>query len=114
MTFTTEHARQSQNLTRWSVVKARLILEASQSPKLLYESKTGPSSNLALSFPCYRTSLQPGLLLGLPAGVWEGTLARFRSGLHPAHVGPPRWQAVVGPVLAGLGILLLVSLALSV
>jgi hypothetical protein len=42
-----------------------------------------------------------------------GTLARFRSGLHPAHLGP-RWQAVVGPVVAGLGILLLVGWALFV
>ena len=66
-----------------------------------------------MSFPCYRTSSRPRLLLSIPDYL-GGDMARFRSGLHPAQVGPPGWQAIIGPVVAGLGMLLLVTLALSV
>ena len=45
--------------------------------------------------------------------VWEGTLARPQSGLQPARIKLSRWQAVVGPAVAGLGILLLIGYALS-
>ena len=44
----------------------------------------------------------------------EGTMARLRSGLQPAQTKPSRWQAVLGPAVAGLGILLLIGWALSV
>ena len=64
-----------------------------------------------MSFPCYRTSSRPRLLLSIPDYL---DMARFRSGLHPAQVGPPGWQAIIGPVVAGLVMLLLVTLALSV
>jgi len=40
-------------------------------------------------------------------------MARFRSGLQPAQIGPVRWQAALGPALAGFGILLLIGVALS-
>ena len=33
-------------------------------------------------------------------------------GREPSY-GPPRWQAALGPVVAGLGILLLIGWALS-
>jgi hypothetical protein len=39
-------------------------------------------------------------------------MARLRS--EPAYVRPPRWHGVLGPVVAGLGILLLIGWALSV
>jgi hypothetical protein len=33
----------------------------------------------------------------------EGTMARLRSGLQPAQTKPSRWQAVLGPAVAGFG-----------
>jgi hypothetical protein len=41
-------------------------------------------------------------------------MARLQSELQLAQTKPSRWQAVVGPTLAGLGILLLIGWALSV
>jgi len=49
----------------------------------------------------------------LPLG-WEETLARLRSGLEPAQMTPSRWQAVVGPAVAGLGILPLIGWAFGI
>jgi hypothetical protein len=39
-------------------------------------------------------------------------MARPRSELQPAQT-PPRWQAVLGPAVVGLGMLLLIGWALS-
>ena len=39
-------------------------------------------------------------------------MARLQS--EPAHAGPPRWHGVFGPIVAGIGMLLLIGLALSV
>jgi hypothetical protein len=41
-------------------------------------------------------------------------MARPQSGLQPAQFKPARWQAVLGPAVAGLGLLLLIGWALSV
>jgi len=41
-------------------------------------------------------------------------MARLESGLQPAQIRAPRWQAVLGPAIALLGMLLLIGLALSV
>jgi hypothetical protein len=41
-------------------------------------------------------------------------MARFRIGLQPVQIGPVRWHAVLGPAIAGLGLLLLLGWALSV
>ena len=43
-------ARQTQNLTHRSVFVGSVSPESSQRPKPLYESKTGPSGDLAVSF----------------------------------------------------------------
>ena len=39
-------------------------------------------------------------------------MARLRNELQPMQ-SPPRWQAVLGPAVASLGILLLIGWALS-
>jgi hypothetical protein len=39
-------------------------------------------------------------------------MVKFRSVLQPAH-NPPRWQAVLGPAVVVLGMLLLIGWALS-
>jgi hypothetical protein len=40
-------------------------------------------------------------------------MARPRSELQPAQAPSSRWQAALGPAVAGLGILLLIGWALS-
>ena len=41
------------------------------------------------------------------------TMTRHRSELQPAQTPPLRWQAILGPAVAGLGMLLLIGWALS-
>ena len=63
-----------------------------------------------------RIDLTQNSMRGRPAElplVREGTLARPQSGLQPACIKLSRWQAVVGPAVAGLGILFFIGYALS-
>lgn len=40
-------------------------------------------------------------------------MARHQGELQPAQTLPSRWQAMLGPAIAGLGMLLLIGWALS-
>src|SRR5215213_612627 len=60
---------------------------------------------------CYTTASEAEL--SSPEGS-GGTMAKLQSELQPVQFKPARWQAVLGPAIAGVGLLLLIGLALSV